>query len=66
NILIVYLISKGVKLGLSLVIILLYFLLNKQGRMEFLVTFMVFYLGYLLYETAFFFLSEKKRKLKSI
>ncbi|WP_321331212.1 hypothetical protein [uncultured Bacteroides sp.] len=60
----VYLTVKTVKFLLSIVVLLIYGMVVKIDIVEFLLTFMVFYLIYLIFETWFFFLYELNRKRK--
>lgn len=58
----VYLLIKTVKILISMLFIGIYALTVKIQRMDFLVTFLLFYFTYLIFETIFFYRFEKTLK----
>ena len=69
--LLLYLAMKMIKMILSLILILIYCIAVQEEAKAFLLTFVSFYLLYLIYETWFFFSFEvnlkrkKKNKIKN-
>lgn len=59
-----FLVAKVLKLIVSVLLLIIYCVLVPDSAIEFLLTFSVFYLGYLTYESWFFFVFELNRKLK--
>lgn len=55
---------KGLKLIVSIFLIIIYCVIVPGSAVVFLLTFLAFYLGYLIYESWFFFMFEWNRKLK--
>lgn len=62
--LLLYLAIKMVKMILSIILVLIYCLAVREEAKAFLLTFISFYLIYLIFETWFFFSFEVNRKLK--
>lgn len=60
--LLLYMAMKGMKMILSLILILIYCLVVHEEIKAFLLTFVSFYLVYLIFETWFFFKMDWKRK----
>lgn len=58
----VYLGIKFIKLILSLIVLLIYTVKIQEHKMEFAITFFVFYLISLTFESIFFYRYEKKKK----
>jgi len=58
----VYLLIKTVKILISMLFIGIYALAVKIQRMDFLITFLLFYFTYLIFETIFFYRFEKTLK----
>ena len=59
-----FLASKVLKLIVSVFLMVIYCVAVPDSAVEFLLTFMAFYLGYLIYESWFFFVFEWNRKIK--
>lgn len=55
---------KGLKLILSIALLIIYAMLVPHSAVVFMLTFIVFYLCYLIFESWFFFVSERNEKLK--
>ncbi|MBR5541366.1 MAG: hypothetical protein IKU64_03305 [Bacteroides sp.] len=60
----VYLGTKGFKMFFSLMILLIYAVKVEEMKMEFFLTFFVFYLISLIFESWFFFRYERGQKVK--
>ena len=60
----VYLGTKGLKMFFSLMILLIYAVKVEEKKMEFFLTFFVFYLISLIFESWFFFRYERGQKVK--
>lgn len=56
--------AKVLKLLVSVFLMIIYCVTVPASATEFLLTFMSFYLGYLIYESWFFFVFEWNRKIK--
>lgn len=63
--LLLYLAMKMMKMILSMMLLLVYCLAVREEAKAFLLTFISFYLVYLIFETWFFFSFEVKRKKKN-
>lgn len=59
-----FLVAKVLKLLVSVFLMIIYCVTVPASATEFLLTFMSFYLGYLIYESWFFFVFEWNRKIK--
>lgn len=59
-----FLVVKVLKLLVSVFLMVIYCVTVPDSATEFLLTFMSFYLGYLIYESWFFFAFEWNRKIK--
>lgn len=59
-----FLVSKVLKMIVSVFLLIIYCVAVPDSAVEFLLTFLSFYLGYLIYESWFFFLFEWNRKIK--
>lgn len=64
KLLLLHLATKMIKMILSIVVVLIYCLVVRQEAKAFLLTFVSFYLIYLIFETWFFFSFEVNLKLK--
>lgn len=64
RLLLLYLATKMIKMILSIIVVLIYCLVVRQEAKAFLLTFVSFYLIYLIFETWFFFSFEVNLKLK--
>ena len=64
RLLLLYLAMKMIKMILSLILVLIYCLAVREEARAFLLTFISFYLLYLIYETWFFFSFEVNLKRK--
>ena len=62
--LLLYLATKMIKMILSLILVLIYCLAVREEARAFLLTFISFYLIYLIFETWFFFSFELNQKRK--
>lgn len=62
--LMLFLVMKVLKLIMSVFLLIIYCVAVPKSAVAFLLTFLVFYLGYLIYESWFFFVFEWNRKLK--
>lgn len=62
--LLLFLVAKILKLLVSVFLMIIYCVTVPDSATEFLLTFMSFYLGYLVYESWFFFVFEWNRKTK--
>lgn len=60
-----FLAMKVMKLIMSVFLLVIYCVAVPDSAVAFLMTFVVFYLGYLAYESWFFFVYEWNRKLKN-
>ncbi len=58
----VYLATKGIKLIMALIILLMYAITVEEKKTEFFLTFLGFYLISLIFESWFFFRYERERK----
>lgn len=56
-----YMALKVVKLILSVVLLLVYCIIVKEHEKDFILSFVAYYLSYLIFETWFFFSYEKKK-----
>lgn len=61
----VYLGTKGIKMMLSMMVLLVYAVKIEEKKVEFFLTFFGFYLISLLFESWFFFRYEREKKLKN-
>lgn len=59
-----FLVAKVLKMIVSVFLLIIYCVAVPDSAIEFLLTFVAFYLGYLIYESWFFFLFEWNRKIK--
>lgn len=59
-----FLLAKVIKLIISVLVLIVYCVAVPDSAVAFLLTFGAFYLGYLIYESWFFFVYEWNRKLK--
>lgn len=62
-----HMVFMGMKVGkmlISIFVILIYALFDKEHKLDFILTFLLFYVLSLIYETCFFFAFEKRLKLK--
>lgn len=64
KLLLLYLAMKMIKMILSMILLMVYCLAVREEAKAFLLTFVSFYLIYLIFETWFFFSFEMNRKLK--
>lgn len=64
KLLLLYLAMKMIKMILSMLLLMVYCLAVREEAKAFLLTFVSFYLIYLIFETWFFFSFEMNRKLK--
>lgn len=64
KLLLMYMATKVLKLLSSIIVLLIYCVVIRANKTEFLLTFGVFYLMYLIYETWFFFVFEWNQKTK--
>lgn len=64
KLLLLYLAMKMIKMILSMMLLMVYCLAVREEAKAFLLTFISFYLIYLIFETWFFFSFEMNRKLK--
>ena len=64
RLLLLYLAMKMIKMILSLILVLIYCLAVREEAKAFLLTFISFYLIYLIFETWFFFSFEMNQKRK--
>ena len=64
KLLLLYLAIKILKMILSIILVLIYCLAMREEAKAFLLTFISFYLAYLVFETWFFFSFEVNQKLK--
>lgn len=64
KLLLLYLAMKMIKMILSMLLLMVYCLAVREEAKAFLLTFVSFYLIYLIFETWFFFSFEMHRKLK--
>lgn len=60
----VYMSMKVAKMLLSMFILLFYVMFDKDHKVDFVLTFLLFYVLSLIYETCFFYSFEKHLKLK--
>lgn len=59
-----FLVAKVLKMIVSVFLLIIYCVAVPDSAIEFLLTFLAFYLGYLIYESWFFFVFEWNQKLK--
>ena len=59
-----FLVAKVLKMIISVFLLIIYCVAVPDSAVEFLLTFLAFYLGYLIYESWFFFVFEWNQKLK--
>lgn len=61
----VYLGTKGIKMFLSLIVLLIYAVKVEEKKVEFFITFFVFYIISMVFESWFFFRYEQGKKKKN-